>query len=88
MLLSSEPYRFTQAHCDALKQDPRVAGKPIELIDGEQVSWYGVRAIDGIRYLSHYAAARRRAFGPACEQAVQRPLLGLIRNFWPVARWE
>jgi hypothetical protein len=61
VLLSSEPYRFTQAHCDALKQDPRVASKQIELIDGEQVSWYGVRAIDGIRYLSHYAAARRHA---------------------------
>ena len=57
ILLSSEPYRFTQAHCDALKRDPRLAGKRIELIDGELVSWYGVRAIDGIGYLLERAAA-------------------------------
>ncbi len=57
ILLSSEPYRFTQAHCDALKRDPRVAGKRIELIDGEMVSWYGVRAIEGIAYLVKQAAA-------------------------------
>ena len=57
ILLSSEPYRFTQAHCDALKRDPRLAGKRIELIDGELVSWYGVRAIEGIGYLLQRAAA-------------------------------
>ncbi|WP_082854905.1 cobalamin-binding protein [Paraburkholderia phytofirmans] len=57
ILLSSEPYRFTQAHCDALKRDPRLAGKRIELIDGELVSWYGVRAIDGVAYLLGHAAA-------------------------------
>jgi hypothetical protein len=57
ILLSSEPYRFTQAHCDALKRDPRVAGKRIELIDGEMVSWYGVRAVEGIAYLVKQAAA-------------------------------
>ncbi|CAE6686763.1 helical backbone metal receptor [Paraburkholderia haematera] len=57
ILLSSEPYRFTQTHCDALKRDPRLAGKRIELIDGELVSWYGVRAIDGIAYLLGRAAA-------------------------------
>ncbi|CAB3662377.1 helical backbone metal receptor [Paraburkholderia rhynchosiae] len=56
ILLSSEPYRFTQAHCDALKRDARVAGKRIELIDGEMVSWYGVRAIEGIAYLLKRAA--------------------------------
>ncbi|MFC0398082.1 helical backbone metal receptor [Paraburkholderia rhizosphaerae] len=60
VLLSSEPYRFTQAHCDRLAQDPRaaggLAGKRIELIDGEQVSWYGSRAIDGIGYLQRYAS--------------------------------
>jgi ABC-type Fe3+-citrate transport system substrate-binding protein len=57
ILLSSEPYRFTQAHCDELKGDPRLAGKRIELIDGEMISWYGVRAIDGIAYLLRRAAA-------------------------------
>ncbi|RDK04127.1 helical backbone metal receptor [Paraburkholderia lacunae] len=57
ILLASEPYRFTQAHCDTLKRDPRFAGKRIELIDGELVSWYGVRAVEGIGYLLHRAAA-------------------------------
>uniref|UniRef100_E1T5T5 Periplasmic binding protein n=1 Tax=Burkholderia sp. (strain CCGE1003) TaxID=640512 RepID=E1T5T5_BURSG len=57
ILLSSEPYRFTQAHCDALRLDPRSGGTRIELIDGEMVSWYGVRAIEGIAYLMRRAAA-------------------------------
>ncbi|MCC8392155.1 helical backbone metal receptor [Paraburkholderia sp. MMS20-SJTR3] len=57
VLLSSEPYRFTAAHRDALARDPRMAGKWIELIDGEMTSWYGVRAIDGIDYLLRLAAA-------------------------------
>ncbi|HEY4353485.1 MAG TPA: helical backbone metal receptor [Paraburkholderia sp.] len=60
VLLSTEPYRFTQSHCDALAQDlqaaGKLAGKQIELIDGEQVSWYGSRAVEGIGYLQRYAA--------------------------------
>lgn len=58
VLLSSEPYRFRHSHCEALARDPRVAGKRITLIDGEQVSWYGSRAIEGIEYLLRYAVAR------------------------------
>jgi ABC-type Fe3+-hydroxamate transport system substrate-binding protein len=57
ILLSSEPYRFTQTHRDALARDPRLAGKRIELIDGEMVSWYGVRAIEGVDYLMHHASS-------------------------------
>jgi hypothetical protein len=57
ILLSSEPYRFTQTHRDALARDPRLATKRIELIDGEMVSWYGVRAIEGIAYLLRRASA-------------------------------
>jgi ABC-type Fe3+-hydroxamate transport system substrate-binding protein len=56
VLLSSEPYRFTQQHADALSRDARFQGKRIELIDGEMVSWYGSRAIDGIAYLRGYAS--------------------------------
>ncbi|MDF3833502.1 helical backbone metal receptor, partial [Cupriavidus basilensis] len=44
VLLSSEPYRFTEAHVDALE---RQIGKEVLLIDGEMVSWYGSRAIEG-----------------------------------------
>lgn len=49
VLLSSEPYRFTEAHVDALE---RQIGKPVLLVDGEMMSWYGSRALQGIRYLS------------------------------------
>jgi ABC-type Fe3+-hydroxamate transport system substrate-binding protein len=48
VLLSSEPYRFTEAHVDALEKQ---IGKPVQLVDGEMMSWYGSRAIDGLRYL-------------------------------------
>jgi ABC-type Fe3+-hydroxamate transport system substrate-binding protein len=57
ILLSSEPYRFTPTHRDALARDPRLADKRIELIDGEMVSWYGVRAIEGVDYLMRRATA-------------------------------
>lgn len=48
VLLSSEPYRFTDGHAAALEQ--RI-GKPVRLVDGEMMSWYGSRAIAGLRYL-------------------------------------
>lgn len=48
ILLSSEPYRFTEAHVDAIE---RQTGKPARLVDGEMMSWYGSRAIAGLRYL-------------------------------------
>ncbi|MFP5461877.1 MAG: helical backbone metal receptor [Gammaproteobacteria bacterium] len=51
VLLSTEPYRFTEEHRRALLADPRLAGRPVCLIDGEMTSWYGSRAIDGIEYL-------------------------------------
>ena len=49
VLLSSEPYRFTEAHVDALE---RQIGKPVLLVDGEMMSWYGSRALHGVRYLA------------------------------------
>lgn len=48
VLLSSEPYRFTEAHVDALEKQ---IGKPVRLLDGEMMSWYGSRAVAGLRYL-------------------------------------
>jgi len=48
VLLSSEPYRFTETHVDALEKQ---TGKPVQLLDGEMMSWYGSRAIAGLRYL-------------------------------------
>jgi ABC-type Fe3+-hydroxamate transport system substrate-binding protein len=48
VLLSTEPYRFTEAHADALEKQ---LGKPVLLVDGEMMAWYGSRALAGLRYL-------------------------------------
>lgn len=53
VLLSTEPYHFTETHVDALE---RQLGKPVQLVDGEMLSWYGSRAIAGLRYLHALAA--------------------------------
>jgi ABC-type Fe3+-hydroxamate transport system substrate-binding protein len=68
VFLSSEPYRFREAHVDEVRA---LSGKPVSLIDGEMVSWYGSRAIAGVRYLT---ALRRESTGlsatvPAPPQA-------------------
>jgi hypothetical protein len=52
ILLSSEPYHFTQTHVDVLEKQ---TGKPVLLIDGEMTSWYGSRAVAGLRYLAEFA---------------------------------
>ena len=54
VLLSSEPFRFTETHAKALQQ--RI-GKPVRLVDGEMLSWYGSRALAGLRYLRQLAPA-------------------------------
>ena len=49
VLLSSEPYRFGRQHiaeAQALCPAARV-----RLVDGELISWYGPRAVAGLRYL-------------------------------------
>lgn len=48
VLLASEPYCFTHAHGEALEKQ---WGKPVRLVDGEMISWYGSRAIAGMQYL-------------------------------------
>lgn len=52
VLLSSEPYRFTETHALELRTQ---IGKPVKLVDGEMLSWYGSRAIQGLRYLRELA---------------------------------
>jgi len=54
VLLSSEPYRFQARH---LAEVASASGRPALLIDGEAASWYGSRAIAGLREL---VALRRR----------------------------
>lgn len=51
VLLSSEPYRFSERHVAELSSLPALRGIPVSLIDGEMTSWYGSRAIDGLAYL-------------------------------------
>jgi ABC-type Fe3+-hydroxamate transport system substrate-binding protein len=53
VLLSSEPYRFREKHLGEIRT---ALNKPSFLIDGEMTSWYGSRAIQGLRYLSRFAA--------------------------------
>lgn len=52
VLLSSEPYRFQQKHLDEIENTLK---KPARLIDGGMTSWYGSRAIQGLRYLSDFS---------------------------------
>ena len=54
ILLSTEPYHFTEAHSNALEIQ---LGKPVRLVDGERLSWYGSRAIAGLAYLRELSAA-------------------------------
>ena len=47
VLLSSEPYLFTETDVDAL----RGVAPRVQIVDGEMLSWYGSRAIAGLGYL-------------------------------------
>ena len=51
VLLSTEPYAFRERDAMALRAATR---KPVDLIDGEWTSWYGVRAIFGLRALARF----------------------------------
>lgn len=55
VLLSSEPYHFRERHLGEVSA--AVPGARVSLIDGEMISWYGSRAIQGVRYLARFAAA-------------------------------
>jgi hypothetical protein len=54
VLLSSEPYAFSEAHRgEAARLCPQAS---VRLVDGERLSWYGPRAVAGLRYLRELAA--------------------------------
>lgn len=48
VFLSTEPYRFRDRD---VREVAVLSASPVRLIDGEMVSWYGSRAIAGVRYL-------------------------------------
>ncbi|MCB1741980.1 MAG: ABC transporter substrate-binding protein, partial [Gammaproteobacteria bacterium] len=60
ILLSSEPFPFADKHRTEI-EDRLHAAMPgetlprITFIDGEMMSWYGSRAISGLRYLGRFA---------------------------------
>ena len=60
VLLSTEPYRFTDAHVEELASQ---IGKPVMLVDGEMMSWYGSRAVAGLGYLRTLRTALERGIG-------------------------
>ena len=54
VLLSSEPYAFGPQHlAEARALCPNAQ---VRLVDGEMLSWYGARAVQGLRYLRDIAA--------------------------------
>lgn len=55
VLLSSEPFRFDDTHLHAAQAlCPQAT---VQRVDGELLSWYGPRAVPGLRYLRELAAA-------------------------------
>jgi len=66
VLLSSEPYAFRQRDVEAVREAMNVSSPvpghavptvTVSLIDAEMTSWYGSRAIEGMRYLASLRTA-------------------------------
>ena len=55
VLLSSEPYAFGEQHFDEARR--LCPNAQVRLVDGEMLSWFGARAVPGLRYLRELAAA-------------------------------
>jgi ABC-type Fe3+-hydroxamate transport system substrate-binding protein len=50
VLLSSEPYPFSERHADELRND--LPGMSVRLVDGEMFSWYGSRMLYAPAYFT------------------------------------
>ena len=55
ILFSSEPYRFLPEDLEGFARDYNCPPEKLRLIDGEMTSWYGSRAIQGLRYMGQLA---------------------------------
>ena len=55
VLFASEPYAFTPADVEDFRASHPVGAARLLSIDGEMTSWYGSRAIEGLRYLRRLA---------------------------------
>ena len=57
VLFATEPFPFAAKHRDAFAREFQVGGLPrLCAIDGKMVSWYGSRAVEGLRYLHEFTA--------------------------------
>lgn len=59
VLFSTEPYTFSEADLVAFAESHPAYAAKARLIDAEMVSWYGSRAIAGLKYLKDFAAKVR-----------------------------
>ena len=55
VLFSSEPFPFKHKHVDTFQREFGLHRQQLLFIDGEMTSWYGSRAIAGLRYLLELA---------------------------------
>ncbi|MCH6591378.1 MAG: ABC transporter substrate-binding protein [Proteobacteria bacterium] len=56
VLFASEPFPFTETHMEEFAGAYPCRGVRLAAIDAQMVSWYGSRAIAGLRYLEDLAA--------------------------------
>lgn len=57
VLFATEPFPFAAKHRDAFAREFNIGATPKLLaIDGKMVSWYGSRAIEGLRYLRDFTS--------------------------------
>ncbi|MCX7658943.1 helical backbone metal receptor [Caldimonas sp.] len=70
VLLASEPYRFGARHVEEVRR--HLPDVPVQLVDGELLSWYGSRAIDGLSYVLALARPTAPGGGP-CKACNSRP---------------
>jgi ABC-type Fe3+-hydroxamate transport system substrate-binding protein len=72
VLLSSEPFPFTDAHADELAAETGLPRDRFVLADGELLSWHGARTAAGVDYadlLLERARRRREVTAPALTTA-------------------
>ena len=55
LLLTTEPYPFTTADAEDLRNALELPKNRVLVIDGEAIGWYGSRALAGIAYLTRLA---------------------------------
>ncbi|MFT5393695.1 MAG: ABC-type Fe3+-hydroxamate transport system substrate-binding protein [Gammaproteobacteria bacterium] len=67
VLLSSEPFPFKAQHQEEIASAlGEQRASDIHLVDGEFVSWYGSRAVEGLRYLRNFAKGVAEKTGRNC----------------------